>query len=120
MGQKPLDKSILLWYTYSVRLFPWAEGFEWDEGNRRKNLDRHRVSDQEAEEAFFTQPNFIFEDVGHSASEKRYGLLAETRSKRRLTVIFTLRQGKVRVISARDMSRKERKSYEKIKKAPPL
>ena len=92
--------------------------FEWDDGNSGKNLERHGVSDQEAEETFFNQPNFLFDDHEHSGSESRCGLFGQTNKDRRLTVIFTIRRGRLRIISARDMSRKERQFYEKAKKDP--
>lgn len=85
--------------------------FEWDEGNREKNFKRHGVSNEEAEEAFLNEP-LVSEDLKHSKLEKRYQCLGKTEKGKRLFVSFTLRDGKVRVISARSMSRKERKTYE--------
>ncbi len=96
------------------------DGFEWDDGNSQKNFLLHGVSNQEAEEVFFNSPNFVSEDSRHSISERRHRLLGETRTERKLTLIFTLRRNKARVISARDMNRKERALYEKIKKNPAI
>jgi len=82
--------------------------FEWDPGNRGKNWERHRVSDGECEEVFTQRPLLVADDASHSAEESRHLALGRTRTGRRLLVSFTVRQGRVRVISARDMSRNER------------
>ncbi len=88
-------------------------GFDWDEGNRRKSADKHAVNPSEAEEAFFNDPLLIVEDPRHSQSEPRYHALGRTNLGRPLHVIFTLRAEAtlIRVISARDMHRKERARY---------
>lgn len=103
-----------------MRLLPEPLSFEWDGANSGKNLILHGVSNQEAEEAFLSQPNAVFEDEKHSAQEKRHGLFGETAKGRKLTVVFTLRKGRIRVISARDMSKRERRAYEKIKENPEI
>lgn len=89
-------------------------GFDWDTGNQRKNADTHDVSQLEAEQVFFNQPLIVTPDVKHSGKELRIRALGVTNAGRRLTMIFTLRaDGKlIRIISARDMHRKERKEYE--------
>lgn len=89
-------------------------GFEWDNGNRRKNADKHDVSPAEAESLFLNDPLIIAEDQKHSGSEQRFNALGQTSQGRLLHVTFTLRQNEtlIRVISARDMNRKERKVYE--------
>ncbi|RMF56704.1 MAG: BrnT family toxin [Calditrichaeota bacterium] len=92
-------------------------GFDWDEGNRSKNWEKHRVSTVECEEVFFNRPLLLFPDVKHSQYEPRYYVLGHTNAGRRLFVVFTVRGNRIRVISARDMSRKERKIYEQAKKA---
>jgi uncharacterized protein len=88
-------------------------GFDWDAGNARKN-DRHGVSMAEAEQVFFNFPVLMLPDSAHSQSEPRYHALGKTIDGRRLHISFTLRgDGKlIRVISARDMHRKERAHYE--------
>ena len=101
-----------------MRLLPEPIRFEWDAGNSLKNQALHGVSNQEAEEAYFGSDAFILDDPEHSTVEKRYVLLGETRAGRRLTAVFTLRHDRVRVISARDMSRKERRGYAAVKKNP--
>jgi uncharacterized DUF497 family protein len=95
-------------------------GFEWDAGNRGKNL-KHEVSDGEAEQVFFSHPLLLLQDVRHSGQEPRYHALGLTLDGRRLHVTFTLRDDgrRLRVISARDMHRKERAVYEaKAKETP--
>jgi uncharacterized DUF497 family protein len=95
------------------------EGFDWDAGNRGKNL-KHDVTDSESEQVFFSQPLFILADHSHSGLESRYHALGQTADRRHLHVTFTLRQDgqRLRVISARDMHRKERAIYEaKVKES---
>ena len=86
------------------------EGFDWDRGNVQKNREKHRVVFVECEELFQQGP-VLFPDPGHSRSETRYLALGRTVRGRQLAVIFTIRANKIRVISARDMSRKERRIY---------
>ena len=91
------------------------EGFEWDEGNARKNADKHGVTQGEAEQAFFNNPLLLLADGRHSQLEPRFHALGHTNDGRHLHITFTLRgDGRlIRVISARDMSRKERTRYDK-------
>ncbi len=90
--------------------------FEWDSGNIDKNWKLHRVSKAEAEEPFFNRPVLIASDLKHSEGEARFALLGCTNAGRQLAIIFTVRANRVRIISARDMSRKERKYYERPRK----
>jgi uncharacterized DUF497 family protein len=89
-------------------------GFEWDDGNSRKNADKHAVGQAEAEGVFFNDPLILVEDLRHSDREQRFNALGKTSQNRLLHVTFTLRHNgtTIRVISARDMHRKERKFYE--------
>jgi uncharacterized DUF497 family protein len=87
-------------------------GFDWDEGNLVKNWERHRVSASECEQIFFNRPLVTSSDPQHSAEEVRFFALGHTDGGRLLFVVFTVRKQRIRVISARDMSRKERKVYE--------
>ena len=89
-------------------------GFDWDDGISRKNADKHDVSQAEAESVFFNDPLVVAEDTRHSERELRLNALAKTAQNRLLHITFTLRQNGtlVRVISARDMHRKEKKAYE--------
>ena len=96
-----------------VKWFKRLEGFAWDEANRDKNLLKHNVSFKECEEAFADLQKKLFSDRQHSSQEKRYLLFAKTEKQRHLLIAFTVRKSHVRVISARDMNKKERKIYEK-------
>jgi uncharacterized DUF497 family protein len=86
-------------------------GFEWDEGNEGKNWSKHQVSDEECEDIFFNDPLVAGSDVAHSSSEPRYFALGETGAGRGLFVAFTVRKNLIRVISARDMTKKELRRY---------
>ena len=90
-----------------------VEGFDWDAGNSRKSADQHGVTRAEAEQVFFDEKLLALADDRHSMDEMRYHALGCTDDGRRLHVTFTLRsEGRlIRVISARDMSRRERSSY---------
>jgi uncharacterized DUF497 family protein len=89
-------------------------GFDWDSGNSRKSAKKHDVSQFEAEQMFFNVPLLLLPDSKHSQKEARYHALGRTDTARQLHVTFTLRSGGalIRVISARDMHRKERAIYE--------
>ena len=89
--------------------------FEWDEGNRGKNFQKHKVSDGECEEAFFDPNKKAYKDAIHSGKEKRYIILGATKADRVLFVIFTIRKGRIRIISARDLNKKELYLYENKK-----
>lgn len=88
-----------------------CQGFEWDEGNATKNWKRHRVTQAECEQVFFNRPMAAGEDSPHSEIEPRYFVLGETDAGRRLFVVLTIRGDRIRVISARDMNRRERKVF---------
>ena len=92
-----------------------AEGFEWDSGNAPKIWDRHEVSPGEAEQVFFNRPLVAKPDTRHSQQEKRFYALGQTDGDRYLFVVFTLRKKLIRIISARNMSRRERREYERGK-----
>lgn len=87
-----------------------AAEFDWDEGNLEKNWLKHGVSPLECEQIFFNQP-FIAPDLSHSLTEDRFFVLGRTDADRYLFLVFTMRGKKIRVISARDMNKKERKIY---------
>ena len=87
------------------------DGFEWDTGNITKNWDRHQVSSTECEEVFLNKPLLLADDVRHSASEVRNYALGQTDNGRLLFIVFTVRGTRIRVISARPMSGKERQIY---------
>ena len=100
-------------YIFKVyNVFSEVTGFEWDEGNLFKNWEKHSVTHLEAEQLFFNQPFIVQDDEKHSQSEPRWYGLGSTDARRLLMIVFTIRKNKIRVISVRDMSRKERKAYE--------
>lgn len=91
------------------------EGFEWDDGNTTKNVLGHGVSQAEAEEVFFQTPLLFLEDPAHSDTETRLLALGMTADGRLLTAAFTVRNNRIRIISVRDMSRKERRAYDQAR-----
>jgi uncharacterized DUF497 family protein len=91
-------------------------GFEWDEDNAHKNWERHHVTPEEAEDLFFNEPLVVRSDTRHARQEKRYYALGQTSAGRRLFVAFTIRRSLLRVISVRDMNRKENEIYAKREK----
>jgi uncharacterized DUF497 family protein len=121
-GERIVDQFDIIhgWFVryimviYSMLDLSQIEGFEWDEGNSRKSVEKHDVSQAEAEQVFFNEPLLIAEDVSHSSYEVRLHALGHTDAGRLLHISFTLRgNGKlIRVISARTMHRKERLRYE--------
>lgn len=96
-------------------MFEELTGFDWVEGNFLKNWEKHGVSHFEAEQVFFNQPLLVYHDTKHSKAEARWFVLGHTDAHRELMLVFTIRGKNIRVISARPMSRKERKAYEKAK-----
>jgi uncharacterized DUF497 family protein len=90
--------------------------FDWDQWNIQKNEIKHGISRLEAESAFFDDGATIFSDARHStAKEKRWILYGKSIYHNVLMVAFTIRAGKIRIISARKSSRKERETYEESK-----
>ncbi len=92
----------------------YAVEFEWDIHHRGKNWQKHKVSSEEAEEVF---NKGLFMGPVRSDEEDRFAVIGQTKKGRALFVVYTIRDGKIRVISARDTSRKERDSYEEKIKA---
>ncbi|HHS13282.1 MAG TPA: BrnT family toxin [bacterium] len=88
-------------------------GFEWDKHNIYKNWEKHRVTPTESEQVFFNQPLILADDAMHSGAEIRFYALGSSDRSRRLFISFTIRNLKIRVISSREMSKKEREEYEK-------
>ena len=88
-------------------------GFDWDSGNARKN-EKHGVSTAESEQVFFNAPLLLIADIKHNQDEVRFHALGKSDEGRLLHITFTLREAgkKIRVISARDMHKKERAIYE--------
>lgn len=95
------------------RLLELLISFNWDEANSEKNRIKHGVSIREAEEVFLNDELLIIPDDKHSTHEERHYAFGITNDRRRLSIVFTVRERQVRVIMARDMSKKERAWYEK-------
>jgi len=93
-------------------------GFDWDQANAQKNWERHAITPEEAEEVFFQEPLVVRSDVRHGKAEKRYYALGQTTSGRLLFIAFTIRRNLIRVISSRDMSRKELEVYRNHERNP--
>jgi len=89
-------------------------GFEWHKGHLLKNWEEHGVTGSECEQMFFNNPQIVAPGLKHSGKEDRYFVLGQTDTGRLLYVVFMIRKTLVRIISARDMSRKERKAYERL------
>jgi uncharacterized protein len=98
----------------SMKILPEPIAFQWDKGNIFKNAEKHDVTVQEAEEVFINDPFILTEDTKHSEHEQRFYGLGQTKTSRKLFVAFTIRDKKIRVISIRDMKKKERSIYERL------
>lgn len=92
-------------------------GFDWDDANIEKNWERHRVSPEDAEDIFFHDPFILGADAAHSKREKRYFALGQTGRGRRLFAAFTVRRKLIRIISVRDMNRRELEAYDRYEKS---
>ena len=92
-------------------VMPDFDGFDWSCGNAEKNWIRHHVTPLEAEQVFFNTPLLAEADFAHSQNENRFYALGQTDEGRELFVAFTMRSRCLRVVSVRDMSRKERRVY---------
>ena len=86
-------------------------GFDWDDGNLLKNWEKHGVSALECEQVFFNHPVVTIPDVLHSSYEARFYALGKSDAGKHLFIVFTVRNNLIRIISARDMNRKERKLF---------
>jgi uncharacterized protein len=95
--------------TENFEILLRCTGFEWDDHNSEKNWIKHGVTPSECEEMFFNRPLIVQDDTKHSKNERRFYSLGRTEFGRLLFVVFAIRKDKIRVISARDMSRKEKK-----------
>jgi hypothetical protein len=95
--------------------FQDIEGFQWDDGNASKNWTRHQGTQTEAEQVFLNRPVVAIE--ARPGIETRWFAFGRTDGDRLLTLVFTIRARLLRVISARPMSRLERKSYDQAASA---
>ncbi len=99
-----------------MRIFDGISGFQWDSGNMSENWENHRVSMSECEEIFFNKPLVVADDEKHSGEEERFFALGKTDRGKRLFIVFTFRDNQIRIISARNMSKRERIIYEEQEK----
>ena len=94
-------------------ILPKLLEFQWDEGNIFKNLRKHGLTKEEIEKSFFDKNRIIFKDEQHSLKEDRAILVGKNDGNKILYVVFTMRSNKIRVVSAREINRKEKYIYEK-------
>ena len=108
MARFLFDKWILNWLLKQL-----VFEFEWDKGNQFKNKDKHRVEDTEIEEVFKIKKFIpLGIQISPKVEEKRYGLIGITNKEKILQVVFTIRNNRIRPISARPAHKKERTQYE--------
>ncbi len=96
-----------------IKMLARCIGLEWDQGNTTKNRDKHDVSSLECEQIFFNRPFVVKRDREHSRLENRYYVLGRTNMNRLLFAVFTVRNDKIRIISARDMTESEIERYQR-------
>lgn len=96
-----------------VEIIPEPIKFDWDAGNNDKSFKKHEIRNEETEEVFLNVPAVLLDDEKYSKKEKRYMLLGRSDRGKLLSIVFTVRGKKIRIISARAMCRKERGLYEK-------
>lgn len=91
--------------------------FEWDQGNSTKSLQKHNIDPDNAEQVFLNKDLLapLGIQVDPATNEPRFGALGTDFSGTRLSLCFTIREGKIRIISVRHMSKSERKNYESIR-----
>jgi uncharacterized DUF497 family protein len=94
--------------------------FEWDKGNLHKSYQKHGITPEESEQIFLDKKLIVLLDVPHSQFEDRFIAIGKTQADRSLFVVFTIRRGKIRIVSSRKMHGKEVLKYEEIKKNPTL
>lgn len=90
-----------------------VEGFVWDKGNIDKSYQKHGIKPDEAEEIFLDKKLGVEKDIKHQEKEERYIAIGKTLKGKILFVVFTFRDSKIRIISARVANKKERILYEK-------
>ena len=91
--------------------------FDWDHGNSSKSMQKHKISSESAEQVFLNKDMLVplGIQVMPISNEPRFGALGTDFSGRKLSICFTIREGRIRIISTRPMSKNERKNYEKIR-----
>ncbi len=95
-----------------LNIIPEPIEFEWDKGNVDKNFKKHEIANEEAESVFFDEKSLLADDLKHSKSEDRFQIVGKSMMDRLLTIFFTIRKNKIRIISVRRVNRKEINLYE--------
>ena|SRR3989338_8825460 len=109
-------------YKFLLWLLSWylqtdVFEFEWDKGNSTKSFKKHGVTQEEVESVFSLKLAVpVGKQVAPVVNEKRYGILGPSVNGQILSIAFSLRDGRVRPISGRPASRKERKTYADLRK----
>lgn len=107
--------KFILWLVYWY-LQTEAFEFQWDKGNSTKSFTKHGVSTEEVESLFSLKMAIpIGRQILPSVDEERLCIIGPSQEGRLLSVVFTLRDGRIRPISSRIASRKERKLYEEVR-----
>jgi len=94
-----------------MQILPEIIQFVWDKGNEEKSKTSHNVEWWECEEVFLNFPLYLSPDIKHSEHEERFFAFGHSHANRLLTIVFTVRKKNIRVISARDMKKRERRVY---------
>lgn len=89
--------------------------FEWDTGKAEMNLKKHKVAFTEATAVFADTLGITIYDPDHSKDEERYITIGHSHLGRTLIVAHTDRGDRIRIISARELTKTERKAYEEGK-----
>ena len=86
--------------------------FDWDPEKTQKNFAKHEVSFDEASTVFGNPPAITIDDPDRSLGEQRCLTAGLSRGQRLIIVAHTDREGRVRIISAREVTPRERRQYE--------
>lgn len=108
--------EFIAWLYYWLHEAQHVE-FEWDSGNISKSVEKHGVTSDEVESIFqigLAEP--IGKQVSPAVSEERLCIVGPSVTGRMISIVFTIRDGRVRPISSRIASRKEKRLYEEIRK----
>lgn len=112
MGQFKFAVWLAYWYLQSEKF-----EFEWDSGNSSKSKDKHGIDIEEVESVFHIRDGVsLGRQISPPVLEERLCVVGPAYTGRMLSIVFTLRDGRVRPISSRLASRKERNLYEEVRK----
>jgi uncharacterized DUF497 family protein len=109
--------KFLIWLSYWYQQSDSFD-FEWDNGNLNKSTAKHGVGLTEVESVFELKMAVpLGRQITPAVDEERLCIVGPSTDGRMLSIVFTLRDGRVRPISGRPASRKERGLYEEVSKA---